>query len=168
MPFYGTCQGCGVTFSRAARAWVGPFCSRPCAAESYRHPKLPLDEALWGRVDRSGGADACWTWTAGVEQDGYGILWRGKTYLRAHRVSWELAHGPIPEGMNVLHRCDVPACVNPAHLFLGTQQDNVADRHAKGRDATGLRNGKHTHPERTPRGDAHPMRIRAKQRRGLA
>ena len=53
--------------------------------------------------------------------------------MYAHRVAWMLAHGPIPRGMNVLHRCDVPRCVNPDHLFLGTQHDNVRDMIAKGR-----------------------------------
>jgi hypothetical protein len=52
---------------------------------------------------------------------------------RSHRAAWKLTHGPIPDGLQVLHRCDNPPCCNPAHLFLGTQQDNIADMHKKGR-----------------------------------
>ncbi len=63
---------------------------------------------------------------------------RGQVHIRyknqyAHRVAYELATGPIPEGMVVCHRCDTPACINPDHLFVGTQQDNIADMHRKGR-----------------------------------
>jgi hypothetical protein len=61
--------------------------------------------------------------------------------VRAHRVSWELAHGAIPDELHVLHRCDVRACVRPDHLYLGTHTDNVADRDNKGRQPRGERNG---------------------------
>ncbi len=76
----------------------------------------------------------CWVWTAGGIPDGYGTFPIGgdKREL-AHRFSWRLHNGNIPEGMCVLHRCDVPSCVNPHHLFLGTHQDNMADRDKKGR-----------------------------------
>jgi hypothetical protein len=65
----------------------------------------------------------------------------------AHRWAWVRANGPIPEGQKVLHTCDVPACVNPAHLFLGTQAANMADKVAKGRQAKGETHGSRTHPE---------------------
>lgn len=69
---------------------------------------------------------------------GYGILTKGrKTTLSAHRVSWEICFGPVQNGLHVLHKCDTPACVNPEHLFLGTQQDNMRDRNVKGRTAKG-------------------------------
>lgn len=82
----------------------------------------------------------CWIWTGGFNKKdgtyGYGRIgeggWHGKNLL-AHRVSYELHVGPIPSGMNVLHKCDTPACVNPAHLFTGTQVDNVIDCRSKGR-----------------------------------
>jgi hypothetical protein len=77
----------------------------------------------------------CLLWTGHTTGNGYGgIKHRGRT-LRAHRVSYELHTGPIPAGMEVLHRCDVPACVNPEHLFLGTHADNMKDKSAKGRVA---------------------------------
>jgi hypothetical protein len=77
----------------------------------------------------------CWLWTAGVCKKGYGTfeLPRHTGSIGAHRLSWQLHRGPIPEGMHVLHRCDIPSCVNPAHLWLGTNADNVADRVKKRR-----------------------------------
>lgn len=75
----------------------------------------------------------CWIWLGGlVDPKGYGSFkFDGES--RAHRSAWALFHGPIPDGLHVLHRCDVPSCVNPAHLFLGTNNDNIADASAKGR-----------------------------------
>jgi len=90
-------------------------------------------EKFWRRVDKSSG---CWIWTGpkGPEPGhNYGkLMWHNK-YMRAHRVAYELMVGPIPEGLCVLHSCDNPLCVNPNHLFLGTQLDNIRDRDAKGR-----------------------------------
>lgn len=64
---------------------------------------------------------------------GYGIKWIRRRMVLVHRLSWSLEHGPIPAGMFVLHRCDIPACFNVEHLFLGTQADNLADMTRKGR-----------------------------------
>jgi len=79
----------------------------------------------------------------------------------AHRIAWQLLHGPIPdETPCVLHHCDVKACVNAERcLFLGTMADNMADRDAKGRQASGDRSGARLHPERLRRGDNHPLRL---------
>lgn len=76
----------------------------------------------------------CWLWMAGVNACGYGTFGAeaGRTSL-AHRFAYRLHNGPIPDGMCVLHTCDMPSCVNPAHLRIGTHQDNMRDRDAKGR-----------------------------------
>lgn len=104
--------------------------------------KGTLEERFWDKVDKRG-PDDCWEWQGSMTR-GYGMIRVGKGTQRAHRVSWEMANGPIPEGMNVLHHCDNPSCVNPAHLFLGTQADNVHDMQAKERkaDLHGKRNGR--------------------------
>lgn len=91
-------------------------------------------DRFWSKVDRSGGPDACHPWMTYRTPTGYGRFGptSGKS-VRAHRVAWELTHGPIPSGLQVLHRCDNPSCCNVRHLWLGTIAQNVADRDAKGR-----------------------------------
>ena len=76
----------------------------------------------------------CWLWLLASDKDGYGKVQINKKHIRAHRWSWILHFGEIPANLQVLHRCDVPACVNPDHLFLGTNQDNNADKIQKGRE----------------------------------
>lgn len=75
----------------------------------------------------------CWLWEGAVDRYGYGKIRDNCHRVQAHRVSWILHNGPIPEGLCVLHKCDVPGCVNPDHLFLGTNKDNTQDALKKGR-----------------------------------
>lgn len=80
----------------------------------------------------------CWIWTGSLWPAGYGRVRRDGHQLQAHRVAFAYANGPIPEGMDVLHRCDNPPCVNADHLYLGTDADNVRDRMERGRSARQL------------------------------
>src|SRR5580765_4132099 len=100
-----------------------------------RTDRTPLKERFYSKFIGEPNS-GCWLWTAAVLKDGYGHIAAGGRhgmYLQAHRASWEIHRGPIPPGVCVLHKCDTPSCVNPDHLFLGTQLENIADRHAKGR-----------------------------------
>ena len=93
-----------------------------------------LEDRFWSHV-KKGKPDDCWEWTAGKNSDGYGYIGVEGKMVRAHRLSWEIHNGPIPEGMQILHYCDNPGCVNPFHLFLGSNADNVRDKTEKGRQS---------------------------------
>lgn len=111
---------------------------------------------LWTRVAPEPNC-GCWLWLGNSATGIYGtISIKGKCRL-AHRAFYERFAGPITTGMQVLHRCDVPRCVNPDHLFLGTNLDNIRDRMAKGRKRTGHKIRKHHGPVTLPRGDRNPM-----------
>ena len=85
---------------------------------------------FWSKVDKSGG---CWAWTAYTDMFGYGVVALGYTMARAHRISYEMEKGTIPEGLQVRHLCHNPSCVRPDHLEIGTQKDNMRDMIEAGR-----------------------------------
>lgn len=118
----------------------------------------PIEERL-ERLSMPEPNTGCVLWMGTTISDGYGMISVGRTMKLAHRVAYELANGPIPDGLWVLHRCDIPSCINPDHLFLGTHTDNVADMVQKGRQrgASGDRNASRLYPERLRRGETHGM-----------
>lgn len=88
-------------------------------------------ERLWQRVIKT---DGCWMWTGSKAGAGYGVMQVNHAHIYVHRLSWEIRNGgPIPEGMEVMHECDTPACVRPDHLKLGTHDENMKDMITKGR-----------------------------------
>lgn len=124
-----TCDTCSKEFKRSpchAKANARAFCSQKCWQSQS------LEKKFWKLVNISE-ADSCWEWQGRRHARGYGTIKDGGKLRLAHRVSWEIHFGPIPEGMCVCHKCDNPPCINPSHFFLGTNQENTADRVAKGR-----------------------------------
>lgn len=113
---------------------------------------------FWEKVGRKGKRD-CWEWRAYRQPKGYGLIAHGRGTMLAHRMSWLLNVGMIPDGLCVLHKCDNASCVNPSHLFLGTRADNNHDMERKGRAVhpEGDNNGSRLHPELLARGSRHGM-----------
>ena len=95
---------------------------------------------FWSKVDQSGGVDSCWNWTASLRNTYGQFSINGKPNY-AHRLAYELTHGAIPSTLDILHSCDNRKCCNPAHLFPGTNLDNMRDKVKKGRQAKGESSG---------------------------
>jgi hypothetical protein len=135
---------------------------------TYGPKPKPVATRFWSHVDKT---PDCWLWTAARTPLGYGVaVAENRRITKAHRLAWELTNGPIPDDMYVCHACDNPSCVRPAHLFLGSQGANMRDARAKGRTASGRRNGSVTRPESFPwkigREEAQAIRARYTGRRG--
>lgn len=109
-------------------------------------PKIPLMERLVAYTSFTPDADGCWDCMLSPQGSGYVQITEEvagqQVKYTVHRYVWEKVYGPVPDGKLVLHRCDNRRCWRPSHLFLGTTQDNTADRHAKGRDARGSGHGR--------------------------
>ena len=121
---------------------AGPFVE---GRTVYRSGKslMTIESRFWSKVDKRG-LNECWLWTGAVcgGANGYGCIKIAGRAVRANRVAWEMAYGPVPEGLLVCHSCDTPLCVNVQHLWIGTNAENMEDRNRKKRNAAGQRHGR--------------------------
>jgi transposase len=125
------CRTCGVILKRKNRTKNTTY--KYCSAECYKkRKKLSLNEQYEKHVIKREG-DKCWGWKGCTNEFGYGLMRHERKCMRAHRVSWEIHKGKIPNKLHVLHYCNNPICSNPNHLFVGTDQDNVDYCKASGR-----------------------------------
>ena len=128
------CEFCGTVFRvKCSNLRLGKVKGKFCSQFCYRRGLTTTEARFWASVVKT---PACWLWTRRLNKDGYGQMkpTGNRIDQHAHRISWQLHNGTIPDGLKVLHHCDNPPCVNPAHLFLGTDKDNSDDMMRKGRN----------------------------------
>ena len=113
-----------------------------------------VEARFWEKVSKWKGPTECWLWCGCKDSSGYGIVRINKRKFSAHRISYFLHFGGILSGMHICHRCDVPSCVNPSHLFEGTDKDNMADCAKKGR----ISHGEHKWNAKLTEKDIHKIR----------
>ena len=146
-------MGRGISWAKGNKQspeWIAKRVAAIRTTKAAKGFRSTLNERFEKYAPSSG--KGCWLWTGPLLNVGYGVLSDGGKHrgILAHRMAWERANGPIPEGMDVCHICDTPSCVNPSHFFLGTQADNNRDAWRKGRMVSALE-ALHRHHTRTLR-----------------
>lgn len=134
-----TCLHCGNQFfakPSVVKRGGAKYCSKQCEVDSRTSRAIPLEQRFWKHIQKT---EYCWLWAGSKDKKGYGRINRNGSPILAHRLSWEIHFGLIPDGLSVLHRCDNPPCCNPEHLFLGDQLENMQDCSRKDRTTRGER-----------------------------